>query len=464
MKKQNGITLISLIITIIIMLILAGVSLSMVMGDGSIIDQANAATEKTRAGEVREQVDLARSANKMIKYSNVGSVKTKEEMVQELHSNNQITDEEKNKLLGENGETEVDTITIADMVIDFSGLGEENIVTHIESATLTETNNGSSTDIVINTSVVKANEEQSLSFVYKIQLMDPYTGEYTTITTLDTVTSTEKNQTFNYTVTSGGWYLATVDIKDASGNLLSTYNINNHEIQAIEGEQYYSFTVACLPAETMVSVVVEEEDENGKKTKKLKKKKIKDLTYKDDLLVWDFDKGCLAIAKPLWLKKSEEIDEVNVLKFSDGTELKTVKQHRIFNKELGKFTYPMSDETPIGTTTFKEDGTEVTLVSKEVVTENVEYYNVITNYHMNAFAEGILTSCRLSNLYEIKDMKYVKDDRELVSIEEFGEIPEEFYKGLRLAEQPKEINRGNSDNHGDSYREYVMNCISNQQV
>ena len=124
----------------------------------------------------------------------------------------------------------------------------------------------------------------------------------------------------------------------------------------------------------------------------------------------------------------------------------------------------MSDETPIGTTTFKEDGTEVTLVSKEVVTENVEYYNVITNYHMNAFAEGILTSCRLSNLYEIKDMKYVKDDRELVSIEEFGEIPEEFYKGLRLAEQPKEINRGNYDKHGDSYREYVMNCISNQQV
>ena len=40
-------------------------------------------------------------------------------------------------------------------------------------------------------------------------------------------------------------------------------------------------------------------------------------------------------------------------------------------------------------------------------------------------AEGILTSCRFSNLYDIKNMKYVKDDRELVGIEEYKDIPEE---------------------------------------
>ena len=78
---------------------------------------------------------------------------------------------------------------------------------------------------------------------------------------------------------------------------------------------------------------------------------------------------------------------------------------------------------------------------------------------MNVFAEGILTSCRLSNLYEIKDMKYVKEDRELIDVEELNGIPEEYIKGLRLLEQPKDINRGNADNHGNTLKEYVMNLI-----
>ena len=133
-----------------------------------------------------------------------------------------------------------------------------------------------------------------------------------------------------------------------------------------------------------------------------KKKRIEDLTYDDDIVVWDFDNGCFTTAKALWLMKKHTTTSYNVLTFSDGTVLKTVGQHRIFNKELGKFTYPMTDETPIGTTTFNANGEEVTLVSKERKDEYVEYYNLITKYHMNAFANGILTSCRFSNLYKIE--------------------------------------------------------------
>ena len=40
MNTNKGITLVSLVITIIIMLILAGVSLSMVTGDSSVLGQA----------------------------------------------------------------------------------------------------------------------------------------------------------------------------------------------------------------------------------------------------------------------------------------------------------------------------------------------------------------------------------------------------------------------------------------
>ena len=56
-------------------------------------------------------------------------------------------------------------------------------------------------------------------------------------------------------------------------------------------------------------------------------------------------------------------------------------------------------------------------------------------------------------------MKYVKDDRELTSEAEFVGIPEEYIKGLRLREQPTEVNRGIDDNHGNTLRDYVNNLI-----
>lgn len=54
MKKQNGITLIALVITIIVLLILAGVSISTIMGDNGLIAKAKAAGEKTKQAQLDE--------------------------------------------------------------------------------------------------------------------------------------------------------------------------------------------------------------------------------------------------------------------------------------------------------------------------------------------------------------------------------------------------------------------------
>ena len=190
-------------------------------------------------------------------------------------------------------------------------------------------------------------------------------------------------------------------------------------------------------------------------------KAIENITYEDKLLVWDFDKSQFATAKPLWIQKTKIAQSYNLLKFDNGAELKTIHQHRIMNKEMGKFTYPMSDETPIGTTTFTDEGTEAKLISKEVVEEQVAYYNIITDYHMNLFANGILTSCRLSNLYPIKDMQYVKDNRELLTNEDYPSVPEEYFKGLRMAEQPKVANRDNDVKFFEDWEGYVQNLMHN---
>ena len=62
---NKGITLVSLVITIIVMLILAGVSLSMVLGDGSVLDQAKNASTATVLASIKEEFELNKTGRKM---------------------------------------------------------------------------------------------------------------------------------------------------------------------------------------------------------------------------------------------------------------------------------------------------------------------------------------------------------------------------------------------------------------
>ena len=60
-NKQKGITLIALVVTIIVLIILAGVSINMLVGDNGIITQAQMAkeeTEQTRKEELQELATL----------------------------------------------------------------------------------------------------------------------------------------------------------------------------------------------------------------------------------------------------------------------------------------------------------------------------------------------------------------------------------------------------------------------
>lgn len=59
LKKQNGITLVALVITIIVLLILAGVTLSMVVGDNGILTRAKQSQFETEQAKVKEEVEMA---------------------------------------------------------------------------------------------------------------------------------------------------------------------------------------------------------------------------------------------------------------------------------------------------------------------------------------------------------------------------------------------------------------------
>ena len=58
-KRNKGITLIALVITIIVLLILAGVTIATLTGENGILSKASEASEETRKANAEEQVNLA---------------------------------------------------------------------------------------------------------------------------------------------------------------------------------------------------------------------------------------------------------------------------------------------------------------------------------------------------------------------------------------------------------------------
>ena len=62
MRNQKGITLIALVITIIVLLILAGVSIAMLTGQNGILTQANSARTETAQAEAVERINLELAA------------------------------------------------------------------------------------------------------------------------------------------------------------------------------------------------------------------------------------------------------------------------------------------------------------------------------------------------------------------------------------------------------------------
>ena len=59
MKKQEGITLIALVITIIVLLILAGVTIAMLTGDNGLLTRAKDAKTQNEYAAIQDKVQLA---------------------------------------------------------------------------------------------------------------------------------------------------------------------------------------------------------------------------------------------------------------------------------------------------------------------------------------------------------------------------------------------------------------------
>ena len=65
LKQQKGVTLIALVVTVIVLIILAGVSINILTGDNGTVTRAKEAQQKQIEGEVRDNVNLVVQAAKI---------------------------------------------------------------------------------------------------------------------------------------------------------------------------------------------------------------------------------------------------------------------------------------------------------------------------------------------------------------------------------------------------------------
>ncbi len=114
--NESGITLVALVVTMIVLLVLAGVTVQIVFGNNGLIERTKTASEAARAGEINDRILMEAGSN--LGAEHIGEIKkTRGQFIDELYSEGKLKDEEVEELEG------TDVITIGGITVDFSLLG-----------------------------------------------------------------------------------------------------------------------------------------------------------------------------------------------------------------------------------------------------------------------------------------------------------------------------------------------------
>ncbi len=97
LKTQKGITLIALVVTIVVLLILAGVTISLLLDENGIIAKSKDARIETRAGTIRDEITLW-EADKVASENGAGSHESMDVFLARLKTRGLINDEDIQKI------------------------------------------------------------------------------------------------------------------------------------------------------------------------------------------------------------------------------------------------------------------------------------------------------------------------------------------------------------------------------
>ena len=126
-------------------------------------------------------------------------------------------------------------------------------------------------------------------------------------------------------------------------------------------------------------------------------KRIDQVTYADELLVWDFYNGCYtSTTAAVIYNHGDGVHKVTNLHFSDGTTVKMILEHEFFDVDANSFVYISEDNVAdyIGHQFVKAIGdgyTTVTLTDYSYTEEETGMYTILTAGHFNAIVEGMFS-------------------------------------------------------------------------
>lgn len=219
----------------------------------------------------------------------------------------------------------------------------------------------------------------------------------------------------------------------AKGNNGYTFSNGQLQIFNVTGDLVISGSATqntCLVEGTLIKT------KNGDK-------KIEDITYHDLLVTYNHVQGKTTYEYPIWIENGKTSNSYKKITFSDKTELKIVNSHSLFNANKKKYV-DANTELKIGDEAYKLNDNKLVKVKVtkiETINKEVKYYNVVSTYFYNIFANSILTTdttSSISNIYGFKDNAIYSDNFNTINngpkleYQNISMIPYYLYKGLNL--------------------------------
>ena len=225
-------------------------------------------------------------------------------------------------------------------------------------------------------------------------------------------------------------------VTDASGSTLiseSTEGTYTFTMPASNVTVSASSSSGCFTEDTLITMA------DGTQ------KQVRDITFEEQILALDLFTGeYVAKDIALLVNHGEDLYEITNLTFSDGTTLKLIADHGVFDYDLNRFVYLTADnyEEFIGHQFVKQnlDGGYdiVTLESGFVTKEVTTAYSITSAGTSNAFAEGMLSVAPPDDFYNWIEMDdKVRYDAEVFhkDVETYGLYTYEDFKDYVTYEQ-----------------------------
>ena len=197
------------------------------------------------------------------------------------------------------------------------------------------------------------------------------------------------------TSTSGRTVTLTYEFTDPNGKILTFSKPTQFNYADYKNGKQYSYSEfvkgslkeasgGCVTPDTLITLA------DGTQ------KRIDQVTYADQILVWDFVTGkYVAKSSSIVMNHGYDLYDVVTLNFDDGTSVNTINGHGFFDTQENKFVILGADNAKqyIGHS-FIKDADQMTttkLVSYSIKTEYTESWSVLTSEQYNCILEGMLT-------------------------------------------------------------------------